>query len=288
MRDTLARIGMTLVLSALVVATVTGVLLVGLDGWAYYLAPVAERGYMAQHAVLRPSGPVGQWLGMGGVLLMLAPVAYAVRKRLRRSGNMKAWLEVHVFCGIVGPVLVSFHTSFKFNGLVSVAYWSMVLVALSGVVGRYLYVRIPRSLRGQELTRAEIEERIRALGEDVAAARLPEAVLARLEAFERRVVPDQRDLRSWFALVSGELALRRETHQIVQQSQGEPSPLYERAVELIAERATLARRTAALQKTKTLFDLWHVFHMPLVYAMFAIVGVHVAFTLYLGYVPFGD
>ena len=65
---------------------------------------------------------------------------------------MKTWLEVHIFCGIVGPVLVTFHTSFKFNGIVSVAYWSMVAVVLSGFVGRYLYVRIPRSLRGIELT----------------------------------------------------------------------------------------------------------------------------------------
>ena len=69
-------------------------------------------------------------------------------KRLRDAGRMKTWLEVHVFCGIVGPVLVTFHTSFKFNGIVSVAYWSMVAVVLSGFVGRYLYVRIPRSIRG--------------------------------------------------------------------------------------------------------------------------------------------
>ena len=39
---------------------------------------------------------------------------------------------MHLFCGVVGPVLVTFHTSFKFNGLVSVAYWSMVIVMLSG------------------------------------------------------------------------------------------------------------------------------------------------------------
>ncbi|MEO8679611.1 MAG: hypothetical protein ABI665_11230, partial [Vicinamibacterales bacterium] len=66
------------------------------------------------------------------------------------------------------------------------------------------------------------------------------------------------------------------------------SQLHDDALALIAERATLRRRIAYLKKTKTLFDAWHVFHMPLVYIMFVIVTMHVAVTLYMGYVPFAD
>lgn len=291
-RITLKALGHTLVVSGVVAAAVAGAVFIGLDGWQYYAASASERGYMPQHQLLRPSGRVGQPFGVAGFVLMLVPVAYAVRKKVRRfreAGSLKTWLEVHVFCGIVGPVLVSFHTAFKFNGLVSVAYWSMVLVALSGVVGRYLYVRIPRSLRGQELTRAEIDERARTLSESIAAARLPDRALTDIEAFERRAVPVETHLPSWYALAVGELRLRRQIRQMHRTMGAEhASPLHLEALELVVERATLLRRTAYLRKTKTLFDLWHVFHMPLVYAMFAIVLVHVGFTLYLGYVPFGD
>ena len=70
-----------------------------------------------------------------------------------RLGSIRAWLEVHIFCGLVGPVLVTFHTSFKFNGLISVAYWSMVVVAVSGVIGRYSVHAHPEddSRRGADL-----------------------------------------------------------------------------------------------------------------------------------------
>ena len=64
--------------------------------------------------------------------------------------------------------------------------------------------------------------------------------------------------------------------------------LHGTALSLIGERATLRRRMAYLKKTKRLFDAWHVFHMPLVYVMFAIVVMHVAVTIYMGYVPFAD
>ena len=100
----------------------------GLGGRDYYGTPLTVRGYAPAHPLLRPSGPVGQTLGVVGTLLMVVPFAYMARKRVRRSkqtGSLRTWLEIHLFCGIVGPVLVTLHTSFKFNGIVSAAYWSM-------------------------------------------------------------------------------------------------------------------------------------------------------------------
>lgn len=62
--------------------------------------------------------------------------------------------------------------------------------------------------------------------------------------------------------------------------------VHEQVIVIATEHATLLRRMVYLRKTKRLFDLWHVFHMPLVYIMFAIVVGHVAVALYMGYVPF--
>jgi len=152
-----------LVLSAAVTVTISAWVLLDLGGWPYYRAPFEVRGYMPAHQWLRPAGRTAQMLGVAGMAMMTIPVAYVVRKRWIRSplaGSMRAWLNVHIFCGIVGPVLITFHTAFKFNGVIAVAYWSMVAVVLSGFVGRYLYVRIPRTIRGTELTHDAIAARV--------------------------------------------------------------------------------------------------------------------------------
>lgn len=281
-----------LVLSGLAVVAIATFALIGLHGWDYYTTPSAVRGYSGAHRLLRPAGRVGHLFGVGGFLMMLVPVAYSVRKkvrRLRNAGSMKTWLDVHVFCGIVGPVLVTFHTSFKFNGIVSVAYWSMVAVVLSGFVGRYLYVRIPRNLRGLELTESELDARAVALSRELAAAALPDKLLADIDAFERRVVPAP-DRLSYAALFFGEIQMRRDLARLrgAMGRRGAVPGLHGEVISVAAERATLVRRMAYLKKTKKLFDLWHVFHMPLVYVMFAIVVVHVVITMYMGYVPFMD
>lgn len=230
-----------LVLAGLAVAAAFGFVLFGLGGLDYYATPVAARGTLKVHRLLRPSGTVGLVFGIAGAGLMLLTLPFVVRKKipaLSRRGSTQRWLDFHIFCGIVGPALITLHTSFKFNGIISVAYWSMVLVVSSGFVGRYLYVRIPRSIRGVELSLDEIQERIddlkRRADEAAAAARGTHAMDAEIAALD-------------------------------------------------AERLLLARRMKNLSRTKKLFDLWHVFHKPLVYVMFAIAAVHVALAVYMGY-----
>ena len=121
----------------LVSSMVTAWTLLMLGGNDYYATPLSTRGYASAHRLLKPSGPIGQSFGLAGTILILVPFAYMARKRLARAkafGTAKAWLEVHLFCGVVGPVLVTLHTTFKFNGIISAAYWSMVVVMLSGFV----------------------------------------------------------------------------------------------------------------------------------------------------------
>ena len=278
-------LGWSVVISAGLVCWI----LFGLGGREYYLTPLAVRGYAAGHPLLRPSGPVGQTFGITGAALMLMPFLYMVRKRatwLKRAGNLRTWLEVHLFCGVVGPVLVTFHTSFKFNGIVSAAYWSMVVVVLSGFVGRYLYVRIPRSIRGIELTRAELDARADEIKAELADSTQPASIVARVKAFERAAVPDGRP--SLTDLLFGEVGIARRRRALDRELESAGVPLEQRdeIVRLTAARSTLLRRIAHLQRTKKLFALWHVFHLPLVYLLVVIVTAHAAITLYMGYVPF--
>jgi hypothetical protein len=264
------------IVALLVAGVVAGITFLVLGGSRYYTTPLAVRGYEKAHRILRPSGVVGQSFGIAGAILLLLTLLYWLRKRvpfLARRGNSKRWLEVHIFFGILGPALITLHTSFKFNGLISVAYWSMILVVLSGFVGRYLYVRIPRTLRGTELSLEEIRERADDLKRRIDGAGLPPGLARELDDEAtgqglRAALRIRRHLRS----LKKELRLR-----------GVRADLLDEMAALATERALLVRQLATLEQTKKLFDLWHVFHRPLVWLMFAIAAAHVALALYMGY-----
>jgi hypothetical protein len=214
--------------------------------------------------------------------------AYSLRKKVKsmgRLGSLQAWLDFHIFCGILGPVLITFHTSFKFNGIVSVAYWSMVLVFASGFVGRYLYVRIPKSIRGQELSVAQVEQRAADLMSELVAMRLPKHLMDEVGAFEARVIPPTGREPRLGGLWFGEAHIRIALHTLRRRIRhdGVGARTLHDVLALTAERALLLRRLAYLKKTKKLFELWHVFHRPLAYVMLVIVILHVATAVYFGY-----
>jgi hypothetical protein len=261
--------------------------LLHLGGWDYYTTPLTVRGYAASHRVLRPSGPFGQTFGLIGAVMMVVPFLYMLRKRMARwtwAGSMKTWLEVHLFCGIVGPVLVTFHTAFRFNGIISAAYWAMVAVVLSGFIGRYLFVRIPRTLRGSEMSRADLEAQAERLVADLKVTAGPGPWVERLDAFTDQAPAPPTVL----GLLFGEIGLRRRLGRLGRELsvRGLSANQRDTLLRIAGERALLVRRIAYLEKTKTAFGLWHVFHVPLVYFLLIIACVHVGITIYLGYVPF--
>lgn len=274
-------------------AVVVLVVLFGLGGSSYYTTPLRVRAYAPAHRDLRPAGPVGRSLGVAGATLMFGgTLAYVARKRLRvlaNAGSTKAWLEAHIFCGLVGPALVTLHTSFRFNGIVSVAYWSMLGVVASGFVGRYLYVRIPRTIRGVEMDRRAIEERAAELRRELADLTVPVRLLARIEQLEGELLPREGERHGAASLLFGGLAVRRKTREIERQIRSaglNPERLRE-ALHAEAERIQLLRRTATLDLTRRLFALWHVFHRPFVWVLVAVFVLHVGVAVYFGYATGG-
>ena len=131
-------------------------------GFSYYNLALEERVYHPDHLLLKPSGLLGHGLGIAGTLLIIIGVSsYMARKRYRwmsRLGILKHWLEFHIFLCTLGPVLVLFHTAYKFGGIVAISFWSMVAVFLSGIIGRFIYLQIPRSIEGRELSLNEVRD----------------------------------------------------------------------------------------------------------------------------------
>ncbi len=106
----------------------------------------------ARSGLPAPAGLVGHGLGIvGGVLMLIAQTAYTWRKRPERSGPgpTRLWLQLHVVAGLVGPYLVLLHSSFRYRGLAGVLTLLMLVVVLSGCVGRYAYIAAPSTGRDE-------------------------------------------------------------------------------------------------------------------------------------------
>lgn len=136
-------------------------------GSVYYSLPLEERFYHEFHETFKASGILGHGLGIVGTIMIAFGVfLYIGAKKygwLTKLVRLKYLLEFHIYLCTLGPILVLFHTTFKFGGIVSIAFWSMVIVVLSGVVGRFLYIRLPRDWQGRELTFADATVALRKL-----------------------------------------------------------------------------------------------------------------------------
>ena len=109
----------------------------------------------ALSAIPGASSLFGHGLGiLGFILMLMTETLYSLRKRSRlaRWGRPATWLRFHIVTGLVGPYMVLLHSSWKLNGLAAAALLMTVIVVLSGITGRYIYTRIPRSASGEELT----------------------------------------------------------------------------------------------------------------------------------------
>src|SRR5271165_2593407 len=150
-------------------------------GFDYYKLSAIDRPFSPKHHMLRPSGPIGLYLGFAGVALFVGISLYPIRKHwkwLSTIGSTRHWLDIHVLMGLTAPFIIAFHSTLKFKGIAGMAFWIMFAVSASGVVGRYLYAQIPRKVTTAELSMKELKELQENLSQQLAAQNLlPEADL---------------------------------------------------------------------------------------------------------------
>jgi len=254
------------------------------EGHSFYLAPLAERAHHEGYWRFKPGGSVSHPLGIAGSGMLLLLLLYSARKRVRafrRLGPLPRWLDVHIFLGVTGPLLVVLHSSFKVQGLVALSFWSMIAVALSGVLGRYLYLQIPRSQAGDELTLAELSALDRRL-----AARLKEEFgvdAASLSELERLTAPPGRGglLSALAGVATSDLVLSRRLRAFARRrpSARALGPL----IEVAREKALVHRRLVLWDALHGLFHYWHVVHKPFALVMYVFMIVHIAVASMTGY-----
>ena len=278
---------LSFVLTVIWLGVAGSALVSGLD---YYQLPLEQRAYSDLAPLFAPTGLLGQGMGIVGTLLItLGVVGYTARKRLpflAKAGALKHWLQVHIFLCTLGPFLVLLHTTFKFGGIVSIAFWSMSVVVLSGVFGRYVYVRIPKTINGRFLTMDAVADKVRELTGEIASG--SGLALAEIEAFldSSAALPRPRGLLQAVAFaVREDVRQRREVRGLSDflHARAVPADLRGPVLTLVREQRRLRQQALVLQPFQRLFRYWHVVHLPLATVMFLILAVHVTVSILFGY-----
>lgn len=230
-------------------------------GNSYYKLPIEERPFHEYYEVLKPSGLISHGLGIVGTLLIVTGLfGYMARKRMKifaRIGVLKYWLELHIFLCTLGTIFVLFHTTFKFGGIISIGFWSLVIVWVSGVVGRVLYLNIPRSIEGRELTLNEIQEVKLALDSE----------LANRYGIHFSEIKSSRFSQIRLKLISNHISKND----------------FQKVYKLIRKEKQLEKRIKRLEKVRNLFKYWHFAHLPFALIMLIIMTIHVGVALFFGY-----
>jgi len=248
-------------LSIYVVVVLVTIVILSYFGFSYYRLPIEDRFYHPLYEMLKPSGLIGHGLGIIGSLILLTGLfSYMARKRLKvfsRLGTLKYWLEFHIFLCTLGSILIVFHTTFKFGGIVSVGFWSMAIVWSSGVMGRFIYLQIPRTIEGRELSLREAEEVKEQLNQE---------------------------LRTKYDIDFSEIKTGRvSTLKLKLISKNIAHKDYLKLKKLVRNQKTLTRRIERLDKMKNLFRYWHFAHLPFALILLIIMVIHIGVVLTFGY-----
>jgi hypothetical protein len=242
-----------------------------------------------------PGSTLGYNLGLVGGLLMVSLLIYPLRKRVRFLawlGRMESWFKFHMMAGIGGPLLVLFHSTFKIGSMNGrVALYAMLLVAFSGVVGRFLYRHLHRGLYGRQLTLADAENDLKTsvASLDSVFALQPDIEL-RLRAFyeENFAHLDSITLRVWrFVTLNWRCQrlareIRRDTKLALKRLGREKQiPRSELIISHKLAREQVDRYLDAVVRAtqfagwERLFSLWHVVHIPFIYLLLFSGIIHV-------------
>lgn len=260
--------------------------------WAlpYYAAPIEERLRHPLRALFKPSGTVGQSLGFAALACFLFLWLYPLRKRYRAlafTGAIGRWLDVHIVAGALTPVLAAMHASWRFQGLIGLGYGAMLVTALSGLVGRYLYSWLPRGHEGRVLDREQVaHERRKLLGEICEATGL--SPLAAERALAARPPPRAGVLGTLRAMLAADLdrhlAVRRFVRALTHHAQGRTLDrgTVRRIARLARREIALDQQARLLEAAQRIFGLWHVAHRPMAIMALLAVLVHVGVAVALG------
>ncbi len=238
---------------------------------------------------------LGYQLGIIGSLLMLLLMLYPLRKKarfMRNWGPIPHWFRFHMLAVIIGPILILFHANFQLGSLNSqVVLGSTLLVAGSGLFGRYLYTRIHCGLYGKRVSLEQLHDAISNNHDNLAAVFVyAPRIQQRLLHFDAVVLRPSTGVFHSIGRVLLIDLLRRWTHLRIKLvlhralkvsarrnhwSRRETSRQYRAANLLLKRHLSAVLKVAEFSFYERFFALWHVFHMPLFLLLVIALVMHV-------------
>jgi hypothetical protein len=243
---------------------------------------------------------LGYALGIIGGVMMLLLLLYPVRKQahfMRNWGALRYWFRMHMLLGVLGPVAILFHCNFHLGATNSnVALFSMLIVAGSGLIGRYVYTKIHFGLYGSRATLEDLQARSGSIEGDVqgALSQVP-GVVQQLQTFHHIAMrPYSGVLSGLRTLLILGFAARRARHRAVSaltrwmkqqaKAQGWETRIYRQRLahqrQLVESYISCLRQVAEFSAYERLFALWHVLHIPLFF-MLVLAGIVHVFAVHI-------
>ena len=207
-------------------------------------------------------------------------------KRFQKVGKLKYWLEFHIFLATLGPLLILFHTAFRFGGIVSISFWSMVAVVASGIIGRYIYQLIPHNIDGNELSQSEISKmdfNLRITLQE--KYKISTEIINKLEEATSNTNREIKISGLILYIIKDTLHNRKQLKYIntFLHNANLSTEDKKEVLRLSKTKLSLARKIVLLHTTQRLFGYWHVAHFPFAVIMFIIMIVHIVVAFTFGY-----
>ncbi|NOU00464.1 MAG: hypothetical protein HOO95_02655 [Gallionella sp.] len=240
-------------------------------------------------------GYFSYWIGIVGSVMMLLMLLYPIRKHLafaRNWGALRYWFMLHMMFGIGGPILVLFHTTFHIKSLnATVSLASMLLVAISGVIGRFIYRHIHQGLYGRQSDLKELQKAVDANQEKISSVLMEAPEIGdKLKKFRDHVMAKDGSLPSrmwrfmtmtWYRrkltshcsdeLRKAVIILAKSQHWNARQQEMH----WQEAVNKVSSYLEAAQQAGQFSTYERLFRLWHILHSPFVWLLGFSAIVHV-------------
>jgi hypothetical protein len=249
--------------------------------------------------LIHRTGHAAGWCG--AALMVLSLLFIPRKKKWFRLGSVRLWYRLHVVFGITGPLLIVLHAYGKYYGFGGLTFLCMWAVLVTGIIGHYLYRRLPEEVEVRSAQRLELLERLAEAERAIAASGMhrenlkdelsragPLSQLSADSLGSTKIKLPRSELSKdlgriislWRAFGDSRKRLRDLTSRVRSQASSERRAAALRERELL-ELLNLERDTGMLLALNEIFSLLCKVHVPLSWLMWWTASLHLfAWTYY--------
>jgi hypothetical protein len=256
--------------------------------WMMLLLGIGSAVYVPIHMMIYPykvGDDFSRLIGIiGSALMFVGALFYVIRKKVRKLhqiGKIKDWLDIHILFCLFGPLLIVYHSGFTVTATNSaIAYYSMMIVVGSGVVGRYIYRHFQFSLSGERASLREMNDEILAINEKIKTEFSDSQKI--LDSINRFFGLRERKssagfFKSVYLMIKIDFLERKVKKEVVRYLKERKYHVMEGSLEeMLLKLISLEKHVTVLESAAKLFSLWHKLHVPFIWILIVTFIIHIA------------